>query len=194
MRERVDHEKRVSVRKYEKAHQHTIKNYDFQPGRLVLIRHTKVEKSLDSKMEPRYFGPMVVIRRTKGGSYLVAEMNGAMYHGKVAAFRVIPYEARYSIRLPENIHKLIDISSETLETMVDDDSAEESQQQRPGAKKSKKRKGKDLLFDKVRLRVSPEDAEDEETSESEAEEVELDETDSEEENEGPRRSKRTKKP
>jgi hypothetical protein len=66
-------------------------------------------------------GRMVAIRRTKGGAYLVAEMNGAMFHDRIAAFRVIPYEARYSIQLPANVQKFIDISAKTLQEMVDKD-------------------------------------------------------------------------
>jgi hypothetical protein len=128
---------------------------------------------------------MVVIRKTKGGAYLVAEMNGAMFQDRIAAFRVIPYEARYSIQLPANIQKFIDISAETLQEMVDKDHPDS------GSSKAKKYKGKDLLFDKVRLRVTPEDFEEAETSESEAEEEEeMFGLDSEAEDTGPRKSKR----
>jgi hypothetical protein len=45
-----------------------------------------VEKSLNKKLEPRYLGPMVIVRRTKGGSYIVCEMNGVVYPGKVGVF------------------------------------------------------------------------------------------------------------
>jgi hypothetical protein len=126
-------------------------------------------------------GPMVVIRRTKGGAYLVAEMNGMMFHDRIAAFRVIPYEARYSIQLLANIQKFIDISEKTLQELVNqDDPASDSS-------KAKKYKGKDLHFDKIRLRVTPEDFEEPETSESEAEEEEeLFGLDSKAEDMGPR--------
>jgi hypothetical protein len=157
MRARVDYEKRVAVRKYERYHEHTIVNYDFEPGRLVLVRYTKVEKSLDKKMNERYLGPMIVIRRTLGGAYLVAEMNGAMFQDKIAAFRVIPYEARHSIPIPQNIHKLIDISKETLDDLVNDKARKA---------KSKTYKGKDLQFSKVRLRVTPEEFEESESSDN----------------------------
>jgi hypothetical protein len=162
-----------------------IKDYDFKPGRLVLVRFTQFEKTVSGKMKPRYLGPMVVIRRTKGGAYLVAEMNGAMFQERIAAFRVIPYEARHSIQIPAKIQRFIDISEETLAKLVNDD-------QNPSKlKKSKEYKGKDLLFDKVRLRVTPEDFEEPETSEEEPDEEE--ETfglDSEPEERGPRKSKR----
>lgn len=188
MRARVDHNKRVSVRKYERVHENTIKNYDFAPGSLVLVRHTGVEKSLNAKMQPRYMGPMIVIRRTLGGAYLVAEMNGAMFQDRIAAFRVIPYDARHSIPIPANIHKLIDISKETLNELVNDKTSENKSN-----RKTKKYKGKDLMFDKVRLRVTPEDFEQPETSESELgseDEEEPFSLDGEPEEQGPRRSKR----
>lgn len=190
MKARVDHNKRISVRKYERYNENNIKNFDFQPGSLVLVRHTGVEKSLNAKMQPRYLGPMVVIRRTKGGAYLVAEMNGAMFQDRIAAFRVIPYEARHAIQIPANIHKFIDISKETLDALVDDSSSSAN------PKKAKKYRGKDFLFDKVHLRVTKEDFEHPETSESEQgseDEDELFGLDEEPEVEGARRSRRIAK-
>lgn len=124
MRAHVTKSKRDAVLRYEKQHAAKFKNYDFKPGRLVLVRNTEVENSLDRKMKPRYFGPMIVIRRAKGGSYLVAEMDGALYHKKIAQFRVVPYHARHSITLPDNIAELVDISERTLrelENAVEDD-------------------------------------------------------------------------
>lgn len=165
MRERVTQEKKAAMRKYEKYHKHTILNYDFKPGNLVLVRHTSVEKSLNSKMAYRYLGPMIVIRRTKGGAYLVAEMNGAMFQDKIAAFRVVPYFARESITLPENIHKIIDISKETLEKLANDEETV--------PRKVKPYRGKDLQFKDVRLRVNADDSDDS-SSEDEAEDNGLD--------------------
>jgi hypothetical protein len=189
MRKRVDYEKHVAVRKYERYHEGSIINYDLQPGRLVLVRNTEVEKSLNSKMRPRYLGPMIVIRRTKGGAYLVAEMNGAMFHDRITAFRVVPYEARHSIRLPVNIHKLIDVSAETLEEMMDD---KESDSTKAKAKKGKGYKGEDLQFKKVRLRIDPDDSEESEEPDAEVEDEE-EWMSSDTEEQGPRRSKRKAK-
>ena len=122
MRSRIDANKRRDLRIFEDKFRYTIKDWDFKPGTLVQIRNTTIEKNLDRKMYSRYRGPMVVIRRTRGGSYIIAEMDGTVLKDKVGAFRVMPHHARFEpIDLPQNIHDLIDLSPEQLEAMVDDD-------------------------------------------------------------------------
>ncbi|SJL08053.1 uncharacterized protein ARMOST_11412 [Armillaria ostoyae] len=121
MRQKVSKNKLDTVLRYQPEHQATIVDYDFKPGRLVLMQNMRVKDSLDSKMEPRYLGPLVVIRRTKGGSYVLAELDGSIVGGTVAQFRVIPYHARHSIELPKKIHELIDVSPQTLKELVDSD-------------------------------------------------------------------------
>ena len=39
----------------------TVRNFDFSRGDLVLVRNTAIEKALNRKMRPRYFGPMIVL-------------------------------------------------------------------------------------------------------------------------------------
>ncbi len=70
-------------------------------------------------MYERYLGPLVVVSRSQGGSYVLAELDGMIMGGKVAQFQVIPYLARRSIKLPENIHDFIDVSPATLENLLD---------------------------------------------------------------------------
>ena len=124
MRERIDKDKLKRLQAYERDFKAVIKDYKFRPGDLVLVRNTAIEKSLDKKMKARYNGPMIVVRITKMGSYILAEMTGAVLQHKVARFRVVPYFARKKIDIPDDIHKIIDLTAEELdkvETQPDED-------------------------------------------------------------------------
>lgn len=106
--------------KFEKDHSHTIRDYNFKIGDLVLIRNTAIEKALNRKMRARYLGPLIVISRNKGGAYIIAELDGSVFDRPVAAFRVIPYFARTKIPTPP-IEELIDISQRRLTQMEQSD-------------------------------------------------------------------------
>jgi hypothetical protein len=80
-----------SIRDFEQRFRMTIKNYNFVPGVLVLVCNSKVEYKLSKKTKPWYLGPMIVVRCTKGGSDLLAELDGAVSKLRYAAFRIIPY-------------------------------------------------------------------------------------------------------
>ena len=77
-----------------RAHKDTIKDYDFQPGDLVLVRNTQIEKELSRKHKDRYLGPLEVVRRHQSRSYTLREVDGAVSRMVYAAFRLIPYHAR----------------------------------------------------------------------------------------------------
>ena len=82
------------IEQFKRDHAHTIRDYDFTPGSLVLVRNTRVENDLSRKSKPCYLGPMVVVRRTCNGAYILAELTGAVARLPYAAFRLIPYYPR----------------------------------------------------------------------------------------------------
>ena len=122
---RINQEKRRWLENYEKDNRLFIKDYSFKPGNLVLVRNSEVKASLDRKMKPRYLGPMIVMLRTQGRSYMIAKLDRAVYHHKVVAFRAIPYFARERILLPEKLEDMSGISETTLRRIEDIDEYKE---------------------------------------------------------------------
>ena len=100
MQEVVSATRQKNLERFERMHASKIIDFDFKPGDLVLIRNSHVEESLNRKTKPRYVGPMVVVRKTKGTSYIVAELDRAQSELRVAGFRVIPYFARSKSSIP----------------------------------------------------------------------------------------------
>jgi len=86
--------RQANIERFEAMHRSHITDFNFQPGALVLVRNSRVEETLSSKSKPWYTGPVVVIRKTRGMSYVVAELDGSVSKLRVAAFRLLPYLAR----------------------------------------------------------------------------------------------------
>lgn len=89
-----------NLERFEKQHASRIVDFDFQPAALVLVRNTRIEESLNRKSKPRYLSPMVVVRKTVGTSYIVAELDGAQSQLRIAGFRLIPYFPRTHTDVP----------------------------------------------------------------------------------------------
>ena len=111
-----------SIEHFKKQYEHTIRDYNFAPGALVLVRNSQIELELNRKSKPRYLGPMVVIRRTRRGAYILAEPTGAISALRYAAFRVIPYHARFTL-IP-NIEDFVAKSKEELDALASNDKDE----------------------------------------------------------------------
>ena len=100
---------------FEKRFAYTTKNFYLASGRLVLVRNSAIEKSLDKKMKWKYTGPYVVVRRNKGGAYILSELDGTVFDRPTAAFRVIPYLARTrKLEIPD---EWLDTSEERMQEL-----------------------------------------------------------------------------
>ena len=79
-------------------------------------------------MKPRYLGPMVVLCWTTGGSYLLAELDGAVSRLRYATFWLIPYYSHLSsvIRITE----LTDTDDKNLDKLAGQDVEEPDKEDR----------------------------------------------------------------
>jgi hypothetical protein len=115
IRERVVAACFTSIRKFERRFRANIKSHDFQPGAYVLVRNSKVKYELSKKTKPRYLGPMVVVRRTKGGSYMLVELDSAISKLQFAAFHVIPYYPHCDERI--SVTEMTGVDDESIDKM-----------------------------------------------------------------------------
>jgi len=135
VRDRVLEARYDSVRAWIKEHEKTIIDFDFAPGSLVLVRNSKIELELNRKHKPRYFGPMVVVRRTRKGAYVLCELDGSVAKTPYAAFRLLPYVPRSRASLPifEIVEKDMDDENLDVEELPAHDDTESDAENRPEA-------------------------------------------------------------
>ena len=79
-------------------------------------------------MKPWYLGPMVVLCWTTGGSYLLAELDGAVSRLCYAAFQIIPYYPCFSSVIC--ITELTDTDDENLDKLAGEDVEEPDEEDR----------------------------------------------------------------
>jgi hypothetical protein len=91
----------------------------YKPGDLVLLRNSGEEMKMNRKTKPRYLGPYEVIRRTKGGSYVLQELDGTTLREGIAAFRLLPYVSRHNKKVLREVAKVA--AEEREESGSDDD-------------------------------------------------------------------------
>lgn len=107
-----------SIRHFNEKFANSIRDFNFSPGDLVLVRNSRYDGDLGSKTKPRYFGPMVILRRTTGGSYILAELDGSISKLRFAAFRLVPYHPRDIRAIP--VTKITNATPEDLEELTYD--------------------------------------------------------------------------
>jgi hypothetical protein len=100
MKKRVWTARKQSAEEFTRKFEKNIREYDLPPGKLVLVRNSRVEMDLGRKWKPRYLGPYVVVSRSSRGTYKLAELDGTLSALEFAQRRVIPYYWRETEPLP----------------------------------------------------------------------------------------------
>ena len=71
-----------------------------------------------------YLGPLIVLAQNRGGAYIVAELDSAIFDCPAAAFRIIPYFACTHIDMAP-LNELLDISNHHLQELKDSEVSDE---------------------------------------------------------------------
>jgi hypothetical protein len=100
MKNRVWEARKQSAEEFTRKFEATIRDYDFEVGWLVLVKNSAVATNFGRKWIQKYNGPFVVVARTPGGGYTLAEMDGTVSKLRFAAKRVIPYYLRTTAIVP----------------------------------------------------------------------------------------------
>jgi hypothetical protein len=115
IKDRIIEAQKGSIREFLKRNQNRIRDFNCQPGDLVLVRNSAVESDLNRKTKPRFLGLFVVVNRTDRGAYILAELDGAVGKSPVAAFRVIPYFACLQASVP--VAKIVGLSDPEIKEL-----------------------------------------------------------------------------
>jgi hypothetical protein len=124
--DRVIKSRYASLAQFTKDNANKIKQQEFEPGTLVLVRNIRMEKDHSSKHLPRYFGPMVVITKTRGLSYRLGELDGSIAKKGFAGYRLIPYYPRD----PTNISVTQLFNTTDFQHLQDEDNILEDEEDR----------------------------------------------------------------
>ena len=89
----------ASLRYFEQQFKSQIRQQDFSPGNLILVHNSRIEKELNQKTKPHDLGLMVVLHRTTGGLYLLAELDSAISCLWYAAFWLLLYYPHMQIAI-----------------------------------------------------------------------------------------------
>jgi hypothetical protein len=96
-----------SKEQFNRRYARKLQKPNYPIGSLVLVRNSRLEDHLNSfKVNPRYLGPYVVVRKTQAGTYILSELDGAIHKEHYAAFRLIAYIKRNDPILVENIDEI----------------------------------------------------------------------------------------
>lgn len=116
-----------SKEQFEHCFRTKMRHQPLSDGSLVLVCNTGVEQDLDRKHKSRYLGPYQIYRRTKGGSYVLKELDGIIMRRGVTAFRLLPYISRNDSILEDMARdgSLDAEASEKEEKNKDSDSSDE---------------------------------------------------------------------
>ena len=111
--------RRISAKRFERTFERSLVTQEHAPGALVLVRNSRINLELNRKTKARYIGPYVVIRKTKNGNYILAELDGTVSKMHYAAFRVVPYLARERVTVPLHIpEKGVDEGEQLTEDII----------------------------------------------------------------------------
>ena len=84
-----------SKEQFNRRYAKRLQKSNYPVGALVLIRNTKLEDHLNHfKIQPRYLGPYLVVKKTLGENYILSELDGTVHHQHYAAFRLLTYIRR----------------------------------------------------------------------------------------------------